>query len=453
MDWNPPFELASLERSWIVGTEGSVFSGGVQNYLNALRGNSEGTVLLCESDSHRFAQIFMAAVYLGRPVVLGNPEWGVIEWRSVLTLIEPTDIFGGDAVVKQVAEVAASTESTERQRNSLPKGSIWIATGGSTGGVKFAQHDWGTLVASVSGWQSLFGSNVKRLSCLLPLYHVSGLMQLIRSFELRMEIVFPNRELEAELISSLDAGTVVSLVTTQLERFLKLDAVRCALQAVEGILMGGGAMSEDLANRARAAKLPIFLSYGMTETAAVVTALPKAEFLEGALNAGRVLGAAKVSVVNAEGKDCSVGSLGRVHVQTPALFKGYLGGTQTSDLVDGFLTDDLGYIDASGCLHLEGRLDRLIITGGEKVDPLEVEAVLKSIPEVKDALVLGLPEVEWGERVVAFYVSTKELSLAPQLKRSLVDYKLPKVICRVEALPLNEQGKPNWKAVRSLLDS
>ena len=189
-------------------------------------------------------------------------------------------------------------------------------------------------------------------------------------------------------------------------------------------------MPESLAKEARELKLPVMPVYGMTETAAMVAAIPVADFLTDSRAGAIPIGDAKIEI----------DSSGRIGIQSPALFKGYYGG-EALDLTRGYLTGDEGYIDENERLHVTGRIDRLVISGGEKIDPYEVEDAVGAIAGIEEVLAVGLPDAEWGQKLVVYYTGLELVDWEERLKEQLVGYKLPKEMLRVDRLPLDEKGK------------
>jgi O-succinylbenzoic acid--CoA ligase len=441
MDGNCPVELDSLTREWIVGEEGTCFAARVIEWIERLEQTPSGPLLLATAKPVEFTVAFMAALLTQRPLVLGNPCWGELEWAAVASQIKPAIIVGEVAI------------EISKEVNSLPAGAILIPTGGSTGGVRFAFHDWQSLSAAVSGWSLFLGDGVERLVCLLPLYHVSGLMQLVRSFHLGIALEFVE-DVESEAFKkSLSSGAVVSLVATQLERILKKPALLAVLKGTKAIFVGGGPLRKETAEAARNSNLPLVLSYGMTETAAMVTALPIQEFLDGAFNAGRPLGETKLTILDAKNHACKIGEVGRIQIESPSLFHGYHKNKFLTPKAGTYLSDDEGFLDAKGCLHILGRRDQLINSGGEKIDPRQIETVLLEAKLVTAALVVGQPDPDWVEQVVLFYVSPEELNIKELLSGRLSGHKVPKLSIRVPELPLNLQGKTDWVEVRRLVQA
>jgi O-succinylbenzoic acid--CoA ligase len=298
---------------------------------------------------------------------------------------------------------------------------ILIPTGGTTNGIKLAIHTWETLEVACTGVQQFLGGDAIDSCCVLPLYHVSGLMQLLRAYHSGGYIRFDEDIVE---------GRCLSYVPTQLRRAL-LDKKRTqALTTTRVIFVGGAPMSESLAEEARELKLPVMPVYGMTETAAMVAAIPVDIFL-----ADSRAGALPIGDTNIE-----IDSSGRIRVQSPALFIGYHGG-ESLDLTRGYLTEDEGYIDEKGRLHVTGRIDRLVISGGEKIDPREVEDALSAIAGIEEVMALGLPDPEWGQKLVVYYTGEDLVDWKERLKEQLATYKLPQEMLRVDRLPLDEKGK------------
>jgi O-succinylbenzoic acid--CoA ligase len=232
---------------------------------------------------------------------------------------------------------------------------------------------------------------------------------------------------------------VLSLVPTQLQRLLARPATREWLRRFRVIPVGGGPLWPDLANAAAAARLPIAISYGMTETAAMVTALRPEEFLLGTRSCGAPLPHARVAIT-AEGV---------VRVAGESVFRGYW---PEWCAARAFETEDLGRIDERGHLHVLGRRDALIISGGRKIAAAEVEAALRASGEFPDVAVVGMPDAEWGEVVIACYPAGE--GRAPDLARaiaSLAPHQRPKRFVPVADWPRSAQGKIDCAVLREVV--
>jgi long-chain acyl-CoA synthetase len=160
-----------------------------------------------------------------------------------------------------------------------------------------------------------------------------------------------------------------------------------------------------------------------------------------------------------EGREVSQGTKGEISVRGPNVMKGYLHDPESTEKTfwsDGWLrTGDVGVVDMEGFVYIVDRLKDLIITGGENVYPREVEEALYTRTEIEDCAVVGVPDKEWGEKVVAYIVPRKEQKLNAAdlnafLKVQLSSFKIPKEYLIVPELPKSPQGKILRKEVRKL---
>jgi Acyl-CoA synthetases (AMP-forming)/AMP-acid ligases II len=329
----------------------------------------------------------------------------------------------------------------ERRPENPDDGRGWLCvpTGGSSGAMKLARHDEHTIGAAVRGFAEHFGVNRVDAIGLLPAWHVSGLMAWARcrftggTYRVwRWKCVERGERPEP----ARSGGEFLSLVPTQLARLLGDATSEAWLREFRAVLIGGGPAWPELRTKAREARLPLAFSYGMTETAALVAAQLPEEFLAGDDTSGRALPHARLRTA----------ADGRLEIEAASLFYGYWPGTRATG---GWRTDDLGAIDAAGRLTVRGRADALIISGGEKVNPTEVEAALRTAggAELADVAVVGLPHPDWGSEVVALYVG--EVGLEPKLRaelaRILAPSKRPKRYLPVAVAdwPRDARGKLN----------
>jgi len=316
-------------------------------------------------------------------------------------------------------------------------GWLCIRTGGTGGAVRFARHDEATLGAAVGGCVTFFGLGRVNAVDVLPPYHVSGLMARVRCAATGgRHLAWSWKDLEAGRVPGLPAGDwVVSLVPTQLQRLLQVPAAFDWLRRMALIFVGGGPLWPDLADAAAADDLRLAPVYGMTETAAMVAGLRPEEFLAGERGVGRALPHAQVSVTDE----------GVVRIESESVYRGFWpewSGTRS------FTTEDLGRIDERGHLHLQGRRDAIIITGGRKVQPAEVEAALRANGEFTDLAVIGVPDPEWGEIVVACYPRD---GTQPDFERAvalLAPHQRPKRFVGLATWPRTAHGKVNRVALR-----
>ena len=403
------FDLKNLDRDWVEGISGQELLARVQCRAKSIQGQDQ-LIVIDRIDPHDFTVELFAAILVGRSIALANPNWGAQERKQF------------DALIRRgVAPLDSRSNEADYPGTCRQNKVILVPTGGTTNGIKLAIHTWKTLEAACRGVQQFLGGNAIDSCCVLPLYHVSGLIQLLRTYHSGGYIRFNEDEVE---------GCCLSYVPTQLGRALFDDKRIQALSTTRVILVGGAPMPESLANEVRKLKLPVMPVYGMTETAAMLAAIPVADFLTDSRAGAVPIGDAKIKI----------DSSGRIRIQSPALFKGYYGG-EALDLTQGYLSGDEGYIDENERLHVTGRIDRLVISGGEKIDPYEVEDAVGTIAGIEEVLAVGLPDAKWGQKLVVYYTGLELADWEERLGKQLVSYKLPKEMLRVDHLPLDEKGK------------
>lgn len=213
-------------------------------------------------------------------------------------------------------------------------------------------------------------------------------------------------------------------------------------------LVGGDALTSALAERMRRAGLAPIHVWGMTETGgAGAMAAPDSRAPAGSI--GRPFPYVDLRIVGADGAAAGPGALGTIEVRGPGVVTGH----------EWLNTGDLGFVDADGWVHLVGRAHRMINTGGELVAPPRVEAALMELEEVREALVVGVPDETWGEVVGAVLVPSpgadaaflSPASLAAALGGALAPWERVRRVRLVDALPLTATGKPSPAAARELL--
>lgn len=330
----------------------------------------------------------------------------------------------------------------------------FIPTSGSTGTPRLAVLSRGAVVASALasaqnlGWEP----NDRWLLC-LPLAHTGGLSIVLRCLLARKTALL-FEPAAGGLLAQLDAllavaqqATLMSLVPSVLSGML--DAGFAPAHGLRAVLVGGAGCSPALARRARAARVPLLTSYGLTETASQVVTRRYSERFEplperdGVVSSGHPLPGVQLRFESEI-----------LAIRSRSLFSGYVGDPSSGVGDDGFLhTTDRGKLGDDGELYVLGRSDDVIITGGENVDPLEVEAALLSLPGVKAACVFGSPSARFGQVVSAVLVSADRAlaepsHLAELLADRLARHKLPRRALLAESLPLTLAGKIDRRAAR-----
>jgi O-succinylbenzoic acid--CoA ligase len=382
----------------------AMISDGVHYSFRQLADKSAG-LSLPEHNLHRAPSTLETALLLyrsldeGRPLCLLSESASAEEWEDCRARF-PADLPSDVALV--------------------------IFTSGSTGQAKGVKLSRRALLASARaseerlGW---FGED--RWLCALPLSHIGGLSVLLRALVSR-KCVYLCRGFDTERVSKAiesEGITHMSLVPTMLWRLLK-----SGFRAPPGLrvaLMGGAAVSGELAEEAREAGFPLRLSYGMTESGSQI------------ITDGLPLDGVALRVQD-----------DRLEIKAPMLMDGYLAPHQPEVLGDWFRTQDRAEIDAEGRVKILGRADEVIISGGENIDPRAVEAALNRNPMIRTSLAIGLDHEEWGQELVALVV-TEEGSPAG-LDAGLRGHLKPKLLIPVPELPLLENGKIDRARARAI---
>ena len=480
-------------NDWLITSQPHNFLSLAQNYYQELipfiTQNLTPRILIIDPDPIRFLAKFLATTAAELPVFLGDHQWGDQEWQQVDKLVQPNFVWQ-DELLSKTNPIPESNSSR-----------IMIPTGGSSGVVKFTMHTWQTLSASVGGLQEYFQVSVINSFCVLPVYHVSGLMQFMRSLLTGGKLVITtSKYLETNLDFSINSQDFfISLVPTQLQKLLTNPLASTWLSQFQAVFVGGGAAWPELLNQARSLQIPLALTYGMTETASQIATLKPQDFLAGNNSCGQVLPHAQIHLVPSSESSPTPALTrrfarkkggredikiqedlgGLIAIQSSSLSLGYYPEPWPEnyrfdnenkreferEFQNKFETNDLGYFDPQGYLYITSRRSLRIITGGEKVFPSEVEAVILETKLVQDICVFGLPDSYWGEVVTAVYVpinsriiqeiNSEEIqaAIALHLTQHLAKYKHPKIWFPVEKLPRNTQGKINYQTLRKTLSA
>lgn len=314
--------------------------------------------------------------------------------------------------------------------DSLPQ-RLLIETSGSTGRPKRVVLSRAAIVASVEASARRLTTRGQWLLA-LPASYVAGVQVIARSV-LAGHRPVAVRDLDfAEALAGADPGVALftSLVPTQLHRLLGRPAQVDALREMHTILLGGGPIDPALRSRAASEGLQVVATYGASETAG------------GCVYDGLPL----------DGVALALGADGRIRIGGPTVFDGYDGDpTLTAEsLVDGwFVTADAGRLDEDGRLHVLGRIDDVVVSGGVNVPLPAVVARLREHPAVAAVEVLGVPDEEWGSRVVAFVVGRDE-GLREWVAEVHPRSWAPRQVVVLPELPLLATGKVDRESLRRL---
>lgn len=329
-------------------------------------------------------------------------------------------------------------------------------TSGTTGRPKGAMLTFNNHLWSAVGSAYRLGVNPNdRWLLIIPLYHIGGQAIVFRACQYGITIVLqegfdPERLYQALLKHRV---SIVSLVPTMLNRLMSIfedhglpDKLRC-------ILLGGSAASHSLVDKCIENKIPIALTYGLTEAASQVATASPAQVCTKSGSVGKPLFFSEVHIVKEDLSECQPHEIGEIVVSGPTIMKGYLQDQEATESTGVLHTGDLGYLDEEGDLWIVNRRDDLIVSGGENVYPAEVEAVLMSHPAVEEACVIGIDDPEWGQRVAAALIvseksTTSEQQIIEYCRQHLAGYKTPRRVRFLDQFPRTASGKIIRSAVK-----
>lgn len=348
---------------------------------------------------------------------------------------------------------------------------VLLFTSGTTGEPKAAILRHANLVGYVMGTVEFLGSDPEEAALVsVPPYHIAGISAVLTSAYSGRRIVYlPQFDADAWASTAADERiTHAMVVPTMLDRILDaLERRNETLPHLKALSYGGGRMPEATILRAmeRLPHVGFVNAYGLTETSSTI-ALLDADDHRAAYAAsdpavrrrlasvGRPLPTVELEIRDPHGNPCAPGKAGEICVRGEQVSGEYIGRHAGEN--DGwFATKDSGWLDENGYLYVEGRLDDVIVRGGENISPGEIEDVLRGHPAVADVAVVGLPCDRWGEKVAAAVVvregEVSEAALADHVRQRLRSTKTPEAWFFRSDLPYNETGKLLRRVLRNEL--
>jgi len=300
-----------------------------------------------------------------------------------------------------------------------------------------------------------------RWLCVLPLFHVGGLSIILRSLLYGTAVeILPKFDIDAVNQALTEKPiTLVSLVPTMLQRLLdtRKEPWNPKLRLV---LLGGAAPSPELVQRCVDEGIPLATTYGLSEASSQVATSTPEMVIQKPASVGKPLMFSQVRVIDEHGNEMPTGEVGELIVKSPTVMQGYYKNPEaTAETIrDGWLyTGDMGYKDADDDLFIVQRRSDLIVTGGENVYPVEVENAIRQHPAIKEVIVVGINDPEWGQKVSAAVQLEDEKDLLPEeiiafAREKLAGYKIPRQIRFVTEFPQTGSGKIQRKQVRKVFE-
>lgn len=327
-------------------------------------------------------------------------------------------------------------------------------TSGTTGKPKAVIQTYGNHFWSATGSVLNMGlhSDDKWLS-VLPMFHIGGLSIFFRSVIYGIPVLL-HEEFDAGCVNEAVQRknvTILSAVTVMLQEIIATLGEKKYPETFRTLLLGGGAVPEELIHQAFDKGIPVFQTYGLTETCSQIATLSPEDSFRKIGSAGKPLFPGELKIVsNGDEK------IGEIYVKGPMVAKGYYKREKDRFFLDGWLrTGDLGYVDEEGFLYIVDRRTDLIISGGENIYPTEIEHLLLEMEGIQDVGVTGRSHEKWGEVPVAFIVRSDqtltEKEVFSYLEKRLAPFKRPHKIYFVKKLPRNATGKLMRYQLRKLI--
>ena len=428
-------------------------------------------------NGHVLPVLMFASGMAGMPFVPVNYRLPDEELRKLIARTAPSLVVVDDDMEARIKDIEGTTLikrsafearfllSEPKEREALPESdqdlAVLLFTSGTTGDPKAAVLRHANLTSYVMSTVEFLGADEDEAALVsVPPYHIAGISAVLTAAYGGRRIVYLPAFTAEDWVATAarEAITHAMVVPTMLDRILDvLDRSGEKLPALRALSYGGGRMPEPVIARALAAlpHVDFVNAYGLTETSSTV-ALLGAEDHRVAIasddplvrrrlgSVGRPLPSLELEIRRDDGSCCDAEESGEIHVRGEQVSGEYLHKKAIAD--DGwFATNDGGWLDADGYLFVEGRLDDVIVRGGENISPGEIEDVLRGHEGVADVAVLGLPSVQWGEKVAAVIVAKGDLpsieALALHVKTALRSTKTPEAWYFRDALPYNETGK------------
>lgn len=412
-----------------------------------------------------------AADLAGHAVAPLDPKWSPAELQSALELLSidlviveasqrsrlPRDVR---ALVADDAEfpLAHPRGGNQRRREgaSLPdeRVHVYSLTGGTSGRCKaVAISRFATIARIVAQVVELGSPRTRRFLASTPLYHGSArslaLAHLWAGGSVHLEPSFEPGRVCALLNDSCDSTFVVPTMLADI-----LDSGK-RVRSRSRFICSGAALPAGLAREFQEKVNRNLYNYFASVEAGGVSLVPPAEVGRSDQVGGHSFMGTRITITDEQGVAISRGQLGVVAVSSPSLSSAVVTAEGVEQTLDPYLTGDLGFLDQAGRLHLHGRRDDVVISGGVNVDPLEVEAVFAEIGGLREVCVVGVPDARWGERLVLVYAKPPNCEfdldeLAGKVEQRLSPPKRPKKYLEVPRLPLTAIGKPNRRAIKEL---
>jgi len=396
---------------------------------------NERRIALYSNNSVDMVLFFFALQALEKEVLMLNTRLTDEEITKQLKALNIQVVFSYDDKFISFNEVYQSEKEDIKLTGEFNEEQIPVImnTSATTGEFKSVPLRWKQFYSHVKASQKSLGvTATDNWLIVLPMYHISGLTILIRSLYNGTQATILESFDEEQVINLIERNRInmMSIVPTMLNRIVH----RIEKHNLRVVLVGGEFIPKALVEKSIIKNIPIYKTYGMTETTSQSATFSVLEHPEKIDSVGLPLDGVDISIQNPDEK-----GIGEVLINSPMLMDGYIGKEKISGY---FNTEDVGYIDEEGFIYILDRRKNIIISGGENIYPKEIENVLYKLPEINECAVVGKKDEKWGQVPVLYVVSSlDEEAILSYLSKNLAKYKLPKKIIHLDELPKNASGK------------
>ncbi len=430
----------------------------ISSALNVFESNSKTYIPILIDDSLKFIKTIIALWNLGLTPVPLNTK---LLDTEIISIVDDFDFkfiitdktFAVDKVSNSLEVIYFDEIKTKSNTNIFPfphinDEAVVIFTSGSTGRPKGVVHTFSSLISSIKNSNEILRISIAdRWLASLPFYHIGGFQILCRSLYFGCSIILPSSLQTQDLAKSIteQKPTHISLVSTQLDRLINIKTKPDSSLKIS--LIGGGFVDDELMFNANSLGWKPVRVYGSSETASLITSISADEIKSKPESAGKPFKNVQIKITDDS----------EILVKSESLFKKYLDDekeTSSKFTYNFYHTGDIGFIDEDGYLFVEARRNDLIVTGGENVNPIEVEKIMLDFEFIKEVCVFPKIDKIWGQIVAAAIVpknvDCNEKLIKELLKQKIAGYKIPKKFFFVEKLPRTSLGKLERNKIRMM---
>ncbi|GAB2026290.1 o-succinylbenzoate--CoA ligase [Lactovum odontotermitis] len=403
------------------------------SYVRPLASITDTRVALLASNRQESLLVLFALLLLEKEVLLLNPALTKTEIAEQTRHLNISVVVHPETILTDFSPLLAKDIPKLNWEPAADKIAVLMNTSATSGKFKTVPITWGMISAQVKASAQVVGVQADdNWLCALPIFHVSGLSIVMRSLYNGTRLTLLSKFSEEQVLELVNSEklTMMSLVPTQLKRLIE----PLERHSLRMILLGGETIPLSLVEKSAAKNLPIFKTYGMTETFSQSATFNVLEAPEKIASAGKALPGVKIRIQQPDQN-----GIGEISLYSPMLIQGYL----DMPLLNGyFMTGDVGWLDADDYLYVLNRRRDIIISGGENIYPKEIEDLLYRLPEISECAVIPRSDKSWGQIPVLYYAGNlTETEIQKYLSDKLAKFKQPKALIKLAELPKNPSGK------------